>query len=92
MKRKVRIKLYAELDEIEVPEEESILQAAMNNALEPPFSCQIGACGSCKAKLTSGKVFMDDTDALSDKELEDEFILTCQAHPITDDCIIDYDF
>ena len=92
MKRKVRIKLYAEWDEIEVPEEESILQAAMNNALEPPFSCQIGACGTCKAKLKSGKVFMDDTDALSDKEMEDGFILTCQAHPISDDCIIDYDF
>ncbi len=92
MNKKVRIKLYADWNEIEVSEEESILQAALNNALEPPFSCQIGACGTCKAKLVDGKVVMDDTDALTEKEIEDGFILTCQAHPITEYCIIDYDY
>lgn len=87
----VKIKLYGEEKTIEVEQDESILQAAFRAGLDPPFSCQVGVCGSCMAKLKSGKVIMDERDALTDDEIEQGFILTCQSHPITEDCYVDYD-
>ncbi|MFA6571361.1 MAG: 2Fe-2S iron-sulfur cluster-binding protein [Bacteroidota bacterium] len=87
----VKIKLYNETGEINVKADESILQAAMNEGLDPPFSCQLGVCATCKAHLISGKVAMDERDALTDEEINDGFILTCQSHPLTDDCFTDYD-
>ena len=87
----VKINLYFEESSFEVEADDSILQAAMNAGLEPPFSCQIGACATCRAKLIKGKVSMDERDALTDEEIEEGWILTCQAHPLTDDVYIDFD-
>lgn len=89
--RRVRIKLYDEEETIDVPPDLSILQAAMEAGFDPPFSCQLGACATCKAKLHSGKVIMDEREALTDEEIEDGWVLTCQSHPITDDVFVDYD-
>lgn len=88
----VKVKLYGETFEISVDSDETILLAAFRAGLEPPFSCQIGICGSCSAHLISGKVEMDECDALTDEEIQKGIILTCQSHPITDDCYIDYDY
>jgi len=92
MIHKVKIKLYTEEHEIDIEEDEVILTAALGKGLEPPFSCQIGACASCKALLKSGEVRSDWNDALTDDEIAQGFILTCQSHPLTDDVSIDYDY
>ena len=89
--RKVRIRLYGEETEFEVEPDETILTAAQRADLDPPYACQIGACCTCRAKLTSGKAMMDEREALSDDEIEDGYILTCQAHPLTDGVFADYD-
>ena len=89
--RNVTINLYGEELEYEVEPDETILTAAMREGHEPPFSCQIGACSTCRAKLISGKVKMDESEALTDDEIESGYILSCQAHPLTDDVIVDYD-
>ena len=68
-----------------------MLTAAQREGQDPPFSCQIGACSTCRAKLISGKVYMDERDSLTDEEIEEGYVLTCQAHPLTDDVVIDYD-
>ncbi len=91
MSKKVKVKLYYEDFEIEVEDDETILQAALRQGNDPPFSCQVGACATCKAKLLNGKVTMDEDSALTDEEIEEGYILTCQSHPQTDDCIVDYD-
>ncbi len=90
-KRTVKIKLYAEEHSFDVEPDETVLIAAMSAGLDPPFSCQLGACATCRAMLKSGKVIMDERDALTDSEIEEGYILTCQSHPVTDDCYIDYD-
>jgi ring-1,2-phenylacetyl-CoA epoxidase subunit PaaE len=87
----VKINLYAEEHEFEVDPDETILTAAMREGHDPPFSCQIGACATCRAKLKSGKVRMDAEDALTDEDKRDGYVLTCQSHPLTDDVFIDYD-
>ena len=91
MTRNVKVKLYDESINIEVDEDEVILDALLDNGYEPPFSCQVGVCGTCIAKLISGKVKMDEDTALSEEEINDGMILTCQSHPLTNDCFIDYD-
>jgi len=89
--RFVKIRLYGEVYNYEVEPDETLLTAAMREGYDPPFSCQIGACSTCRAKLISGKVLMDERDSLTDDEIDDGFILTCQSHPLTDDVFVDYD-
>jgi len=92
MDRKVRIILYGEVKDIVVKNDQPILTAAMEQGLEPPFSCQIGVCSTCRAILRSGEVMMDERDALTDEEIDTGFVLTCQSHPVTNNIVIDYDF
>jgi ring-1,2-phenylacetyl-CoA epoxidase subunit PaaE len=71
--------------------EESILDAALQQGADLPYACKGGVCTTCKAKLTEGKVEMDRNWGLSDEEVEDGFILTCQSHPRTSKIFVDYD-
>jgi ring-1,2-phenylacetyl-CoA epoxidase subunit PaaE len=69
----------------------TILTAALKEGLDAPYSCQGGICSSCLAKVTEGKAVMEKNSILSDAEIKDGFILTCQAHPTTQKITIDYD-
>jgi ring-1,2-phenylacetyl-CoA epoxidase subunit PaaE len=77
--------------EITVNEGDTILEAAINANLDPPYACRVAACCSCKAKLIEGKVEMDDDEPLTEEEIEEGFILTCQSHPKSERCVISYD-
>lgn len=90
-KTMVKMKLYGEDVEFDVEPGDDIITSALDNGHEPPFSCQVGACGSCRAKLITGEVEMDDREALTDEEINEGFILACQAHPTTDIVEIDFD-
>jgi ring-1,2-phenylacetyl-CoA epoxidase subunit PaaE len=71
--------------------DQPILDTLQDAGYDPPFSCTSGACASCMAKLVSGTADMDLCFALSDEEINDGFILTCQAHPTSDEIEITYD-
>ncbi len=68
-----------------------ILDAALDAGLDAPFSCRGGVCTACRAKLSKGKVEMNSNFALTDDELEEGYILTCQSHPKTDIIALSYD-
>jgi len=70
---------------------ESILDAALRQGIELPYSCKGGVCSTCRAKLVEGEVDMDANFALEDYEIARGFILCCQSHPVTDKVIVDYD-
>ena len=70
---------------------EPILRAALNRGIDLRHSCQSGVCGTCRAKLVSGKVDMDAAYALEEYEIARGFILTCQSYPVTDEVTIDFD-
>jgi ring-1,2-phenylacetyl-CoA epoxidase subunit PaaE len=89
--RRVKIRLYGQDHEFDVQPDETFLSAAQRANLDPPYACQIGACCTCRAKLVSGSAIMDEREALSDDEIDDGYILTCQAHPTSDGCFADYD-
>jgi ring-1,2-phenylacetyl-CoA epoxidase subunit PaaE len=69
----------------------SILDAAIEHGIDAPYSCKGAVCCTCRAKVLEGEVKMDANFALTDKEVEQGYILTCQAHPITDKVVLDYD-
>lgn len=70
---------------------ESILDAALKIRKDLPFACKGGVCATCKAKVIKGKVEMDINYSLSEEEVEQGFVLTCQSHPISDEVTIDFD-
>lgn len=72
-------------------EGEPILDAAIKQGADLPFSCKGGVCSTCRAKLIEGKVEMEHNYALEPDELEKGFILTCQSHPRTEKVVIDFD-
>ncbi|GLU56328.1 ferredoxin--NADP reductase [Dyadobacter frigoris] len=85
------ITLFYEGTEYKVPVKpyETILEAAMNMDIDLPYSCQAGMCTACMGRCVSGKVQLDEEDALSEAELKEGFILTCVAHPMSDDVVIE---
>jgi 3-ketosteroid 9alpha-monooxygenase subunit B len=60
---------------------ETLLQTARMAGLSPPSSCEIGSCGTCMARLTEGCARMINNDALDDDEVDEGWVLTCQALP-----------
>lgn len=70
---------------------ETILDAALRDDIDLPYSCQAGMCTACLGKCTSGKVMMDEEDGLTDNEIKQGYILTCVAHPKTAGVVIEID-
>src|SRR5215475_11612536 len=70
---------------------ETILESARRAGMAPPFSCEAGNCGTCMAKLTEGTATMRINDALDDDEVDDGYVLTCQAVPDTPSVTVEYD-
>jgi ferredoxin len=70
---------------------DTILHAARRAGLTPPFACQAGSCGTCMAYLEAGKAVMRVNNALSVDEVEEGWVLTCQAIPTSREVVIDYD-
>ena len=69
----------------------TILDAALDAGVDVPYSCKGAVCCTCRAKVLEGKVKMDANFALTDGEVAQGFVLTCQAHPLTEKVIVDYD-
>lgn len=69
----------------------TILDAAIEAGVDAPFSCKGAVCCTCRAKVVEGKAKMDNNFALTDAEVEEGFILTCQAHPLTETLVVDFD-
>ena len=73
------------------PSDESILAAASSAGLDVPYSCRSGVCATCRAKLLQGRVRMDRNFALEKSEVDAGFVLTCQAHPLTERVVVSFD-
>lgn len=68
-----------------------VLDVALEKDIDVPYSCQGGICSSCMARITEGKAEMSKNQILTDEEIEEGFILTCQAHPTTTTLKVDFD-
>ena len=87
----VTVMLDDELFTFEMKKEEILLDAILDQDIDAPYSCQGGVCSTCIAKVTEGNVVMEQNQILTDSEVEEGLILTCQSHPTTGTLKIDYD-
>jgi ring-1,2-phenylacetyl-CoA epoxidase subunit PaaE len=74
-----------------MPRATAILDSAQATRADLPFACKGGVCGTCRARVTSGEVTMTRNYALSDDEVADGFVLTCQARPVSGAVTVDFD-
>lgn len=90
-KTKATIIVDDEETTIEMSQKQSILEAALDEDIDAPYSCQGGICSSCLARLKEGSAKMRQNNILTEKEVAEGLILTCQAHPTSPTIVVDYD-
>ncbi|WP_101470966.1 ferredoxin--NADP reductase [Flavobacterium lindanitolerans] len=69
----------------------TLLDAALKQGIDAPYSCQGGICSSCIARIVSGSAEMKKNSILTDREIAEGLTLTCQAHPTSAEIYIDFD-
>lgn len=89
--RKLSIIFGGETHIIQAGENQSILQAALQNNIRLPYSCRSGICSACTVKCTSGKVTIMNNEVLTDDDLTNGWVLTCTGYAVSDDVVIDFD-
>ncbi len=87
--REVTIRYEGEEYKVMVPADRAILETALDQGIDLPYSCQSGLCTACRGKCLSGQVRLDEEEGLSKSEREEGYVLTCVGHPMTDDVIIE---
>lgn len=88
---KITVIVDADETTFEMSAKQTLLEAALKQGLDAPYSCQGGVCSSCIARITQGTAVMKKNSILTDKEIADGLVLTCQAHPTTSEIVVDYD-
>jgi ring-1,2-phenylacetyl-CoA epoxidase subunit PaaE len=88
---KITVLVDNEETTFEMNQKETILDASLKKGIDAPYSCQGGVCSSCLARVTKGSAEMKKNSILSDKEVQDGLILTCQAHPTSSEIVVDFD-
>jgi len=70
---------------------DNILDGALSSGADLPFACKGGVCSTCKCKVLEGEVKMKVNYALEEKEVAQNFVLSCQAVPVTEKVVVDFD-
>ncbi|RMC35606.1 1,2-phenylacetyl-CoA epoxidase subunit PaaE [Paracoccus alkanivorans] len=69
----------------------AVLDAAIQNNMDAPYSCKAGVCSTCRAKVLEGEVEMEVNHALEDYEVRAGYVLSCQCIPLSDKLVLSYD-
>lgn len=88
---KITILVDDEETTFEMSQKQTLLEAALKQGIDAPYSCQGGICSSCLARISKGTAEMKKNSILTDKEVAEGLILTCQAHPTSSEIFVDYD-
>ena len=71
--------------------DQTVLEAALENAIDAPYACKAGVCSTCRCRVLEGDVEMVANHALEDYEVRQGYVLSCQSYPLTDHVVVDYD-
>ena len=74
-----------------MPQNQTILEAALANDIDAPYSCQGGVCSSCICRVTEGSAKMRQNNILTDNEVAEGLVLSCQAEPTSLLIKVDFD-
>ena len=88
-----KITVLVDGDEVtfEMSQKQTVLEAALKQGIDAPYSCQGGICSSCLARITTGTAEMKKNSILTDNEIAEGLVLTCQAHPTSAEIFVNYD-
>ncbi|MCF7566793.1 ferredoxin--NADP reductase [Sabulilitoribacter arenilitoris] len=89
-KTKITVVVDDETTTFEMSAKQTVLEAALDEDLDAPYSCQGGICSSCIARITEGEATMRQNNILTENEVAEGLILTCQAHPTSSTLTVDY--
>ncbi|APG48327.1 1,2-phenylacetyl-CoA epoxidase subunit PaaE [Phaeobacter porticola] len=87
----LRVTLDGATQTVEMRKDATVLDAALDNAMDAPYACKAGVCSTCRCKVIEGEVEMIANHALEDYEVEKGYVLSCQAYPVSDRVVVDYD-
>ncbi|UOX85745.1 phenylacetate-CoA oxygenase/reductase subunit PaaK [Amycolatopsis sp. FBCC-B4732] len=87
----VRVVLDGRSSTMTLPRTTSVLDGAQKFRPDLPFACKGGVCGTCRARVTDGKVDLRRNFALEEAEVEAGFVLTCQSYPVSEEITVDFD-
>ena len=87
--REVTIRYDGQEYKVMVPPDKAILETALDQGIDLPYSCQSGLCTACRGKALSGVVKLDEEEGLSQSERAEGYVLTCVGHPLSDDVVIE---
>lgn len=87
----VTVILDGDAIEFEMGPNQNVLDMSIKNGIDAPYSCKGGVCSTCKAKVTEGKVSMKLNYSLTDAEIADGYVLTCQSHAASATLTVNYD-
>ncbi|XOV68951.1 MAG: 2Fe-2S iron-sulfur cluster-binding protein [Fluviicola sp.] len=90
-KSQVTVVMDSDEENFELDSSKTLLEGALNEGIDAPYSCRGGVCSTCKAKITEGSASMKINYSLTDQEVEEGFVLTCQAHPTSEKLTFNYD-
>lgn len=87
------ISILVDSDEVtfEMSQKQTILEAALKQGLDVPYSCQGGICSSCICRVTEGSAVMNKNQILTDNEVAEGLVLACQAVPTSSEIKVDFD-
>ncbi|TPD71980.1 ferredoxin--NADP reductase [Flavobacterium microcysteis] len=88
---KVTVMVDDEETTFDMSQKMTLLDAALKQGIDAPYSCQGGICSSCIARIVSGSAEMKKNSILTDREIAEGLTLTCQAHPTSAEIYIDFD-
>lgn len=88
---KITVLVDGDETSFEMSQKQTLLEAALKQGLDAPYSCQGGICSSCIARISKGTAEMKKNTILTDGEIAEGLILTCQAHPTSGEIFVDYD-
>lgn len=88
---KISILVDDEETTFEMSQKQTLLEAALKQGLDVPYSCQGGICSSCICRITEGEAVLKKNQILTDSEIAEGLTLACQAHPTTASIKIDFD-
>ena len=80
----VEVELDGEVHTMDWPRKQTLVDIMLAKGIDVPYSCQEGECGSCACTVLDGKVEMDNSEILDPEDIENGYVLGCQAHPVSD--------
>ncbi|MGK3208972.1 1,2-phenylacetyl-CoA epoxidase subunit PaaE [Amycolatopsis sp. MEPSY49] len=87
----VKVVLDGRSSTMTLPRTSSVLDGAQKFRPDLPFACKGGVCGTCRARVTEGKVDLRRNFALEESEVAAGFVLTCQSYPVSEEITVDFD-